>query len=196
MFSRRSAVVIIWARLFKLFLILLIQFAIGLIGEFFFCFFIIIIKKRSLRSPIVIFSFFFLCLPFSSSVAYVPVDGSGLAAHVCIIELGGTVGDIESAPYIEALRQFQFKISKNVRELQKLQFCFFTVQFFYNLYLFVLLLVHGSIARELGTHSWRLRAKDQANATLRSRPQVLFSRLCTLNFFFVVFFFLFVFYSF
>eukprot|EP00300_Choanocystis_sp_HF-7_P021669 c20813_g1_i12.p1 GENE.c20813_g1_i12~~c20813_g1_i12.p1 ORF type:complete len:636 (+),score=152.00 c20813_g1_i12:154-2061(+) len=44
-------------------------------------------------------------------VAHIPVDGSGKAAHVCIIELGGTVGDIESAPYIEALRQFQFRIS-------------------------------------------------------------------------------------
>ena len=27
--------------------------------------------------------------------------------EVCIIELGGTVGDIESAPFVEALRQFQ-----------------------------------------------------------------------------------------
>ena len=31
---------------------------------------------------------------------------------VCIIELGGTVGDIESAPFVEALRQFQFKVGK------------------------------------------------------------------------------------
>eukprot|EP00301_Raphidiophrys_heterophryoidea_P026001 c8863_g1_i1.p1 GENE.c8863_g1_i1~~c8863_g1_i1.p1 ORF type:complete len:700 (+),score=221.76 c8863_g1_i1:53-2101(+) len=45
-------------------------------------------------------------------VSHVPVDGSGTAAHVCIIELGGTVGDIESAPYIEALRQFQFRVAK------------------------------------------------------------------------------------
>ena len=29
---------------------------------------------------------------------------------VCIIELGGTVGDIESAPFIEAMRQFQFRV--------------------------------------------------------------------------------------
>jgi CTP synthase len=33
-------------------------------------------------------------------------------ADVCIIELGGTVGDIESAPYIEALRQFQFRVGR------------------------------------------------------------------------------------
>lgn len=31
-------------------------------------------------------------------------------ADVCIVELGGTVGDIESAPFIEALRQFQFRV--------------------------------------------------------------------------------------
>lgn len=32
---------------------------------------------------------------------------------VCIIELGGTVGDIESAPFIEALRQLKRKVSDN-----------------------------------------------------------------------------------
>lgn len=31
---------------------------------------------------------------------------------VCIIELGGTIGDIEGMPFIEALRQFQQKIGK------------------------------------------------------------------------------------
>ncbi|KAF9945757.1 CTP synthase ura7, partial [Modicella reniformis] len=29
---------------------------------------------------------------------------------ICIIELGGTVGDIESAPFVEAMRQFQFRV--------------------------------------------------------------------------------------
>ena len=33
-------------------------------------------------------------------------------ADACIIELGGTVEDIESAPYIEALRQFQFRVGR------------------------------------------------------------------------------------
>lgn len=28
---------------------------------------------------------------------------------VCVIELGGTVGDIESMPFVEALRQFHFR---------------------------------------------------------------------------------------
>lgn len=33
---------------------------------------------------------------------------------VCIIELGGTIGDIESMPFVEALRQFQFNVGKNM----------------------------------------------------------------------------------
>ncbi|RIA89200.1 CTP synthase [Glomus cerebriforme] len=43
-------------------------------------------------------------------VASIPVDESGEKPDVCIIELGGTVGDIESAPFIEAMRQFQFRV--------------------------------------------------------------------------------------
>ncbi|CAG9467085.1 unnamed protein product [Pedinophyceae sp. YPF-701] len=43
-------------------------------------------------------------------VAHVPVDGQGAPPDVCVIELGGTVGDIESMPFIEALRQFQFRV--------------------------------------------------------------------------------------
>ncbi|CBQ68196.1 probable URA7-CTP synthase 1 [Sporisorium reilianum SRZ2] len=43
-------------------------------------------------------------------VAQRPVDGSGESPEVCIIELGGTVGDIESAPFVEAMRQFQFRV--------------------------------------------------------------------------------------
>lgn len=31
-------------------------------------------------------------------------------ADVCIIELGGTIGDIESMPFVEAFRQFQFRV--------------------------------------------------------------------------------------
>jgi CTP synthase len=40
---------------------------------------------------------------------------------VCVIELGGTVGDIESAPFVEALRQFQFRVGKMSPKL-KLRF--------------------------------------------------------------------------
>ena len=43
-------------------------------------------------------------------VAHTPVDGRDGVPDVCVIELGGTVGDIESMPFIEALRQFQFRV--------------------------------------------------------------------------------------
>jgi len=46
-------------------------------------------------------------------VARVPVDGLAGTADVCVIELGGTVGDIESMPFIEALRQFQFRVGRD-----------------------------------------------------------------------------------
>nr|XP_040045276.1 CTP synthase 1 [Gasterosteus aculeatus aculeatus] len=44
--------------------------------------------------------------------ATVPVDDDGLKPQVCVIELGGTVGDIESMPFVEAFRQFQFKVKR------------------------------------------------------------------------------------
>ncbi|XP_044480959.1 CTP synthase-like isoform X3 [Mangifera indica] len=44
------------------------------------------------------------------SVAAIPVDGKEGPADVCVIELGGTVGDIESMPFIEALRQLSFSV--------------------------------------------------------------------------------------
>ena len=43
-------------------------------------------------------------------VAHTPVDGRDGLPDVCVIELGGTIGDIESMPFIEALRQFQFRV--------------------------------------------------------------------------------------
>ncbi|TFY74719.1 hypothetical protein EWM64_g9293 [Hericium alpestre] len=43
-------------------------------------------------------------------VSKIPVDETGEEPDVCIVELGGTVGDIESAPFIEAMRQFQFRV--------------------------------------------------------------------------------------
>merc|ERR1719235_2570762 len=46
-------------------------------------------------------------------VAQTPVDGSDLRPQVCMIELGGTVGDIESMPFIEALRQLKFGLPEN-----------------------------------------------------------------------------------
>jgi CTP synthase len=42
----------------------------------------------------------------------VSADESEEIPDACVIELGGTVGDIESAPFIEALRQFQFRVGQ------------------------------------------------------------------------------------
>lgn len=38
----------------------------------------------------------------------IPVK-DGKKPEVCIVELGGTIGDIESSPFVEAIRQFKFK---------------------------------------------------------------------------------------
>ena len=46
-------------------------------------------------------------------VANISSDGSGEIPDACVIELGGTVGDIESAPFVEALRQFQFRVGED-----------------------------------------------------------------------------------
>uniref|UniRef100_A0A3P8WYX0 CTP synthase n=1 Tax=Cynoglossus semilaevis TaxID=244447 RepID=A0A3P8WYX0_CYNSE len=44
--------------------------------------------------------------------AKISVDEDEAEPQVCVIELGGTVGDIESMPFIEAFRQFQFKVKR------------------------------------------------------------------------------------
>merc|ERR1719285_1215568 len=46
-------------------------------------------------------------------VAELPVEKSGKSPEVCVIELGGTVGDIESSIFLEALRQLSFKSGVN-----------------------------------------------------------------------------------
>ncbi|CAN6336751.1 unnamed protein product [Urochloa humidicola] len=43
-------------------------------------------------------------------IAMNPVDGTEEPADVCVIELGGTIGDIESMPFIEALGQFSYRV--------------------------------------------------------------------------------------
>lgn len=45
-------------------------------------------------------------------VAKVPVDGDEKQPDCCIIELGGTIGDIEGMPFVEAFRQFQFRVKR------------------------------------------------------------------------------------
>ncbi|CAL8149873.1 unnamed protein product [Prunus armeniaca] len=46
-------------------------------------------------------------------VAQIPVDGESGPADVCVIELGGTIGDIESMPFIEALGQFSYRVGSD-----------------------------------------------------------------------------------
>uniref|UniRef100_A0A1D1Z5M4 CTP synthase n=1 Tax=Anthurium amnicola TaxID=1678845 RepID=A0A1D1Z5M4_9ARAE len=47
------------------------------------------------------------------SVSAISVDGKDGPPDICVIELGGTVGDIESMPFIEALRQLSFSVGKD-----------------------------------------------------------------------------------
>eukprot|EP01083_Nonionella_stella_P086567 240595_1 len=47
-------------------------------------------------------------------VAQIPVDGSTAPPDVCVIELGGTVGDIESMLFLEAIRQFKFRFGSHI----------------------------------------------------------------------------------
>ncbi|GAB6032510.1 CTP synthase 1 [Chamberlinius hualienensis] len=47
-----------------------------------------------------------------SDVAVRPVSEDDLEPEICIIELGGTIGDMEGMPFVEALRQFQFRVKK------------------------------------------------------------------------------------
>nr|CAG4642448.1 EOG090X04HX [Evadne anonyx] len=44
------------------------------------------------------------------NVAKIPVTEDETEPEVCIIELGGTIGDIEGMPFVEAFRQFQFRV--------------------------------------------------------------------------------------
>ncbi|KAG5519921.1 hypothetical protein PMAC_000198 [Pneumocystis sp. 'macacae'] len=43
-------------------------------------------------------------------VAKIPVDETLEEPDICVVELGGTVGDIESSAFVEAMRQFQFRV--------------------------------------------------------------------------------------
>ena len=52
-------------------------------------------------------------LKWINNVAHTPTDGSGETPHVCVIELGGTVGDIESMCFLEALRQLRLNLPEH-----------------------------------------------------------------------------------
>lgn len=46
-------------------------------------------------------------------VAMRPVDGSDIPPDVCLVEVGGTVGDIESLVFLEALRQLRARVGRD-----------------------------------------------------------------------------------
>ncbi|KAF2001501.1 CTP synthase-like protein [Amniculicola lignicola CBS 123094] len=50
---------------------------------------------------------------WTERVARIPVDDTGEEADVCIIELGGTVGDIESMPFVEAMTQLRRRAGRD-----------------------------------------------------------------------------------
>jgi CTP synthase len=53
-------------------------------------------------------------------VAQQPVKGN-IKPEVCIVELGGTIGDIEGMPFVEAFRQFQFRVKvMSKKQIKKL----------------------------------------------------------------------------
>lgn len=45
-------------------------------------------------------------------VAHIPVTPENTPPKVCIVELGGTIGDIEGMSFVEAFRQFQFRVKR------------------------------------------------------------------------------------
>ncbi|KAF8820503.1 CTP synthase [Cardiosporidium cionae] len=47
-----------------------------------------------------------------SEVSRIPIDDSSSHPDVCLIEVGGTVGDIESAIYLEAIQQFAMTVGR------------------------------------------------------------------------------------
>ncbi|VUZ52653.1 unnamed protein product [Hymenolepis diminuta] len=60
-------------------------------------------------------------------VAERPVDASNRVPELCLIELGGTIGDIESMPFVEAFRQLQYRVGPK-------NFCCVHVSLVPNLY--------------------------------------------------------------
>jgi CTP synthase (UTP-ammonia lyase) len=85
-------------------------------------------------------------------VAHVPVDNSARVPDVCVIELGGTVGDIESMPFVEALRQFQFRVGKD-------NFC----------------LIHVSLVPVLGVVGEQKTKPTQHSVQVRHSSRIIFS---------------------
>ena len=47
-----------------------------------------------------------LVIELLESISEIQVDGTGEKPEMCLVEIGGTVGDIESLPFIEAMTSF------------------------------------------------------------------------------------------
>ena len=45
-------------------------------------------------------------------MAHLPINDNGDVADVCLIEVGGTVGDIESMVFLEAIRQLMKRVGR------------------------------------------------------------------------------------
>lgn len=82
-------------------------------------------RKRLFRQKsifILVCFVFFLVVPHITDaiqewverVAQQPVNGT-IKPEVCVVELGGTIGDIEGMPFVEAFRQFQFRVKVRVQ---------------------------------------------------------------------------------
>ncbi len=58
-------------------------------------------------------------------VAKIPVSPDMAQPEVCIIELGGTIGDIEGMPFVEAFRQFQVGRTSHQVQVPKIMVSFY-----------------------------------------------------------------------
>jgi CTP synthase len=76
-------------------------------------------------------------------VAKIPVDDSGEEPDVCIVELGGTIGDLESGPFVEALVQLRHQL---IREPESS---------FFNIHVSFVPLVHGEEKTKPTQHAIR-----------------------------------------
>ncbi|KAK0735845.1 CTP synthase N-terminus-domain-containing protein [Apiosordaria backusii] len=76
-------------------------------------------------------------------VAKIPVDDSGAVPDVCIIELGGTIGDLESGPFVEALVQLRHKLVRDPESS------------FFNIHVSFVPLIHGEEKTKPTQHAIR-----------------------------------------
>lgn len=81
-------------------------------------------------------------------MANLPINNNGDKADVCLIEVGGTVGDIESMVFLEAVRQLMKRVGRDNAVLCHVS----------------LVPVIGVVGYSFSTLIIRQRAKDEAHA--------------------------------